>query len=144
MWGATIIGGVLTAVLPCALLAADGGGGGEELVEMGYPAQLDPAALSPMVRIAVEVGIVALVMAILLCLHRIMRGPHLADRVLATEALSMQVVGLVILLTIRLGTTAFFDVALVVAIIGFATTLAFAQYIGAEARRKQQQERQAS
>ncbi|MBL1218225.1 MAG: K+/H+ antiporter subunit F [Planctomycetes bacterium] len=66
-----------------------------------------------------------------LCLYRMLRGPHLADRVLAGDVLSMHVVGLVILLTIRLRTTAFFDAALVVAIIGFASTLAFAQYIGA-------------
>ena len=98
------------------------------------------ASLSLPLRITVDFGMVSLVLGIVLCLYRVLRGPHIADRVLAADALSMQVVGLVILLTLRLGTTAFFDVALVVAIIGFATTLAFAQYIGAHAQAKQRQD----
>ena len=93
--------------------------------------------LSWSVRLVVDLGAITLVAGVLMCLFRILRGPHLADRVLAADTLSMQVVGLVILLTIRIGTTAFFDVALVVAIIGFATTLAFAQYIGAGAKQGQ-------
>lgn len=133
----------LITTWPGLLLAA---GPGEAGGGLDQAAELDPVAVSPMVHVAMEVGMLVLGLAIVLCLSRIMRGPHLADRVLATEALSMQVVGLVILLTLRLGTTAFFDVALVVAIIGFATTLAFAQYIGADAERKRKlkQEQQGS
>ena len=117
------------------LLAAQNAG---KVVETAYPEGGGATALTPAVRLAVEVGVLTLGFAIILCLYRIMRGPHLADRVLAADALSLQVVGLVILLTLRLGTTAFFDVALVVAIIGFASTLAFAQYIGAHAQAKQE------
>jgi len=73
---------------------------------------------------------VTITLGIVLVLYRMLRGEHLADRVLAADALALHVVGLVILLAIRLGTEVFFDAALVVAIIGFASTLAFAQYIG--------------
>jgi len=107
--------------------AAGGAGNGEAAAQ----------ALPLGVRLVVDLGAVTLVAGVVMCLIRILRGPHLADRVLAADTLSMQVVGLVILLTIRIGTTAFFDVALVVAIIGFATTLAFAQYIGAGAKKGQ-------
>ncbi len=128
---------LLSHLKPAALsLAAQQGA--EKVIEAGYTASNETVILSPLVRYAVEVGVVVLVIAIILCLYRIMRGPHLADRVLAADALSLQVVGLVILLTLRLGTTAFFDVALVVAIIGFATTLAFAQLIGAHALAKRE------
>ena len=60
-----------------------------------------------------------------------LHGPSLADRVLAADLLSLHVVGLVILLTIYLGNLVFFDAALAVAIIGFVSTLGFAQYIHA-------------
>jgi multicomponent K+:H+ antiporter subunit F len=60
-----------------------------------------------------------------------MKGPSLADRVTAADTLALEVIGLVIVLAIRLETTIFFDAALVVAIVGFASTVAFAQYIGA-------------
>jgi multicomponent K+:H+ antiporter subunit F len=78
----------------------------------------------------VNVGVVTIAFGMVLMLHRILKGPQLADRVLAADAISMHVVGLVILLAIRLRTDVFFDAALILAIIGFASTLAFAQYIG--------------
>ena len=83
----------------------------------------------------VDVGIVTLTIGMLILFYRIVRGPQLADRVLSSDAFSLHVVGLVILLAIRLRTEVFFDAAIVVAIIGFASTLAFAQYIGNRRRK---------
>lgn len=77
----------------------------------------------------VDIGIIALTCAFVMCLWRLVRGPSLADRGLATDTLAMQVVGLVILLTIRLRTLMFFDAVLIVSILGFASTVAFAQFI---------------
>lgn len=87
--------------------------------------------------IVVDVGIITLTIGMLIMFYRIVRGPQLADRVLASDTFSLHVVSLVILLAIRLRTEVFFDAALVVAIIGFASTLAFAQYIGNRRRRKE-------
>jgi multisubunit Na+/H+ antiporter MnhF subunit len=78
----------------------------------------------------VELGIVALGVSIVVCLWRILRGPTLADRGLASDVIALQVVGLAILLTIRLKMLVFFDAVLIVAILGFASTIAFAQFIG--------------
>jgi multicomponent K+:H+ antiporter subunit F len=78
----------------------------------------------------VELGIVALGVSIVVCLYRILRGPTLADRGLASDVIALQVVGLAILLTIRLKMLVFFDAVLIVAILGFASTIAFAQFIG--------------
>ena len=80
-------------------------------------------------------GAIALIIGMGLCLFRVIRGPHLADRVLAADTLALQVVGLVLLLSTSLESTVFFDVALVLAIIGFASTVAFSQYIYAKAQR---------
>ena len=81
----------------------------------------------------IRLGYVVLVAGIVLSLYRILRGPHQADKVLAGDVLAMQVVGLVILLTMALGRDYFIDAALVVALVGFASTVAFSQYIGARA-----------
>lgn len=91
-------------------------------------------AAATLLEIGLAIGFATLVLGIVLCLWRILRGPHLADRVLAADAMALHVVGLVIVLAIKLDTVIFFDVALVVAIIGFVSSLAFAQYIGS--RRK--------
>lgn len=79
----------------------------------------------------VRLGMITVTVGMLLCLYRMLKGPHLADRVLAGDTLAMHVVAFVVLLAIAMRTTIFFDAVLVVAIIGFASTLAFAQYIGA-------------
>ncbi len=78
----------------------------------------------------VNAGVLTLTLGMVMMLYRILRGPQLADRVLAADALSLHMVGIIVLLAIRLQTDVFFDAALIVAIIGFASTLAFAQYIG--------------
>lgn len=78
----------------------------------------------------VDIGIYVLGLGFLLCLLRMVKGPTLADRGIASDLLSMQVVGLAILLTIRLQTLIYFDAVLIVAILGFASTVAFAQFIG--------------
>jgi multicomponent K+:H+ antiporter subunit F len=82
----------------------------------------------------VEVGIVALFVAILMCLYRLLRGPQLVDRAIASDTLGVQVVGLVVLLTIRSESLMYFDAVLIMAIMGFASTVAFAQYIARRGR----------
>ena len=84
-----------------------------------------------MVGVAVQVGVVALVAGIGMATVRIVRGPEVAARLLAADVLSLEVVGLVILLAVDQKKSLSLDVALLVAIVGFASTLAFAQFIGA-------------
>lgn len=79
-----------------------------------------------------QVGLGVLVLGVLLCLWRMVKGPHLADRVLAADTMAMLVAGLVVVLIIMYDTALYYDAALVVAILGFASTVAFAQYIGAK------------
>ncbi|MCG8401159.1 MAG: monovalent cation/H+ antiporter complex subunit F [Firmicutes bacterium] len=81
----------------------------------------------------VHIGVAGVLGGMFMCLYRLMRGPNLADRVLASDMLSLHVAGLVILLCVFMRTTIFFDAALVVAILGFVSTVAFSQYIHARA-----------
>ena len=77
----------------------------------------------------VAFAIVVIVLGMFLCLYRLLRGPHLADRALAVDVISIQLIGLVILLIIRFGTVWFVDGVMVLSLIGFAGTVAMAQYI---------------
>jgi multicomponent K+:H+ antiporter subunit F len=60
---------------------------------------------------------------------RLLRGPEATDRVLALDTLYVLVVALVVLLGIMLGTDLFFEAALLVALLGFASTVALARYL---------------
>ena len=82
--------------------------------------------------VIVQIGVLVLVLGVLLCLYRMIKGPHLADRVLAGDTVAMLVAGLVVMLAIKYDSALFYDAALVVAILGFVSTVAFAQYIGAK------------
>lgn len=79
-----------------------------------------------------KAGIGVLVLGILLTLWRVIKGPHLADRVLAGDTMAMLVAGLVVVIAVLYESAIFYDAALVVAILGFVSTLAFSQYIGAK------------
>lgn len=90
-----------------------------------------------LVEYTVDVGILLIAAAILLCLIRLFRGPHLADRAIALDTIAIQVIGLVILLTLRIDSLVLFDGALVLSLVGFAGTVAVAQYIIRPHRRRQ-------
>jgi multicomponent Na+:H+ antiporter subunit F len=62
-------------------------------------------------------------------LIRVVLGPSLADRVVAVDALVVTVVAAIVLNAIREDSAFFFDVALVVAFVGFLGTTAGARYI---------------
>jgi len=112
--------------LPTILIAAADAGAAADA------AKPEPSLMHWPLMLAVQVGVGVLVLGILLCLWRMIKGPHLADRVLAGDTMAMLVAGLVVVLAIKYGSTLFYDAALVVAILGFVSTVAFAQYIGAK------------
>ena len=74
------------------------------------------------------VGAVALVMA--LCAVRLFRGPSVADRVLALDTLYLNAVALIVMLGMLWGNRLWFEAALLVAMLGFVSTVALGRYIG--------------
>jgi multicomponent K+:H+ antiporter subunit F len=56
-------------------------------------------------------------------------GPEVTDRVLALDTMYINVVALVILFGMRFGTELFFEAALIIALLGFASTVALARYL---------------
>lgn len=67
--------------------------------------------------------------ALLLAVARLVQGPSLPDRVLALDTLYINAIALVILYGIWRGTELFFEVALLIAVLGFVSTVAVAKYM---------------
>mgnify|MGYP001448645639 CR=1 FL=1 len=80
--------------------------------------------------IVADIVTVCVFLAIAMCLFRMVKGPTVVDRGIAADTLSLQVIAMAILLCIRMSTLVGFDVVLIIAILGFVSTLAFAQYVG--------------
>ena len=66
--------------------------------------------------------------AVLLAFVRLVRGPDLANRVVALDLLSVLGVGIAAAAAVRAGDAVYLDVALVLALIAFLGTVAFARY----------------
>ena len=72
--------------------------------------------------------------ASLLAFVRLVKGPTIADRVVALDLLAIISVGVIIVYDVATSLPVFLDAAIVLALVGFAGTIAFARYI--ERRRR--------
>ena len=79
--------------------------------------------------LALDIAAGAISLAMVLCGWRLIRGPNVVDRLLAIDTLYLNAVALIVLLGIRLHTPILFEAALVVAMLGFVSTVALARYL---------------
>ena len=70
-----------------------------------------------------------IVLAMLLAFIRLVRGPSLPDRVVALDLITIQIAAMLAVDTIATGQAVFLDAAIVLALISFLGTVAFARYL---------------
>ncbi len=85
--------------------------------------------MKELLSVCIDIGIVSVAISILLCAWRLFKGPDAADRILAVDTLYMGLVALVVLLGMRWQTGLLFEAALIVAMLGFVSTVALSRYI---------------
>jgi len=67
--------------------------------------------------------------ALILSFIRLVMGPDLPDRILALDTLYINSIALLILLGIYLDSALYFEAALLIAVMGFISTLALSKYL---------------
>jgi multicomponent K+:H+ antiporter subunit F len=77
----------------------------------------------------IPVCLAMLALALVLGTARLIKGPNLPDRVLALDTLYITAIPLIILYGIWKGTELFFEIALLIAVLGFVSTVAAAKYM---------------
>ncbi|MBQ0832309.1 K+/H+ antiporter subunit F [Marinobacter sp.] len=82
-----------------------------------------------MITIALYLTIAMVTLAALLNVYRLIKGPSEPDRVLAIDTLYINAIALIILLGITLGTRMYLESALLIAVMGFVSTVAMAKYL---------------
>lgn len=60
---------------------------------------------------------------------RLLRGPTPADRVLALDTMYLDGMLMILILGLRIGTDLYFDIALLISLLGFASSMAMAKYL---------------
>lgn len=78
---------------------------------------------------AMDFALAAVALAMLLVGWRVLRGPETVDRVLALDTLYVNAVALIVLLGLRSGSGLLFEAALIVAMLGFVSTVALSRYL---------------
>ena len=68
-------------------------------------------------------------LGLLVTLWRIVTGPTQADRILGLDTMVINVIALVLLFGLSLGTAVFFEAALLIALVGFVSTVAYCRFI---------------
>ncbi|EXI74633.1 MAG TPA: K+/H+ antiporter subunit F [Candidatus Accumulibacter phosphatis] len=82
-----------------------------------------------MLTAALEIAFVLIALAQALNLYRLLRGPDLCDRILALDTLGISAIALLVLFGIRSANTAYFEVALLLALLGFVGTVALCKFL---------------
>lgn len=82
-----------------------------------------------MIAAATAFAMIAISASILLNLYRLWAGPDVTDRILALDTMVINAIGLIVLAGILLGTTIYFEAALLFAMVGFVSTVAFCKFL---------------
>lgn len=78
---------------------------------------------------ALDIATAVVAVSCVLCGWRLLKGPEITDRILAIDTLYMNAVALIVLLGLRWRTDLLFEAALIVAMLGFVSTVALARYV---------------
>jgi multicomponent K+:H+ antiporter subunit F len=82
-----------------------------------------------LMNIALWVSLGAVALAQVMAMIRLMIGPTIGDRILALDTMVVNAIGLIVLLGIAQGTTIYFEVTLIIAMLGFVSTVAYARFV---------------
>jgi multisubunit Na+/H+ antiporter MnhF subunit len=82
-----------------------------------------------MIEVVTSIGVVILALCIIMAAYRVIAGPSQPDRVIALDTIAINIVGLILILEIQLGSRAYVDAALVIALLSFLGTVALAKYL---------------
>lgn len=67
--------------------------------------------------------------AVLMSLYRLLIGPAMTDRILALDTLAINAIGLIVLMGVAWGTKMYFEAAILFAMVGFLSAIAFCKYL---------------
>ena len=82
-----------------------------------------------MMNFSLAVAFVTLALGQILSMVRLVLGPTAGDRILALDTMVINALGIVVVLGIYQGVQIYFEVSLLIAMLGFVSTVALARFI---------------
>lgn len=78
---------------------------------------------------ALMIAFGAVAISQIMAMIRLVIGPNTGDRILALDTMVVNAIGLIVLLGIYQGTRLYFEVSLIIAMLGFVSTVAYARFV---------------
>ena len=82
-----------------------------------------------MIGIATYFAFGCFALAMLMNLWKVATAPDVADRILALDTMFINAIALMVLYGLALGSAIFFEAAMIIAMLGFVSTVAYARFI---------------
>jgi len=82
-----------------------------------------------MIDVAIYFAISCFALGLLMNLWRVVQGPGVGDRVLALDTMVINSIALLVLYGVLNGTAVYFEVSLIIAMVGFISTVAYARFM---------------
>ena len=82
-----------------------------------------------LMQVALIMGFVTLSLSQVMAMVRLVIGPNVGDRILALDTMVINALGLIVLLGIAQGTAVYFEVSMIIAMLGFVSTVAYARFV---------------
>jgi multicomponent K+:H+ antiporter subunit F len=82
-----------------------------------------------MLSVAITISLAMLGLSLALTLVRLLRGPDLTDRILALDTMYINAAAMLVLYGLELGTGRYYEAALLIAMLGFITTVVLSKFL---------------
>lgn len=82
-----------------------------------------------MIALALYFAFGCLGLSLLFCMWRLISAPTVGDRILALDTMVINGIGLIILFGVAGSTQAFFEAGLIIAMLGFVSTVAYCRFL---------------
>jgi len=77
----------------------------------------------------VLIAFVVVALCQIMAMTRVIKGPHTGDRILALDTMVINAIGLIVLMGLSQGIRIYFEVSLIIAMLGFLSTVAYARFV---------------
>ena len=79
--------------------------------------------------IALMIAFAALAIGQIMAMIRLVKGPSTGDRILALDTMVINAIGLIVVLGISQGFRIYFEASMIIAMLGFVSTVAYARFV---------------
>jgi multicomponent Na+:H+ antiporter subunit F len=87
------------------------------------------------IEFATDLSVIIIGLSILIIFFRLIIGPTIEDRIVALDLLAANAIAFIVVYAIQSGTTTFLDVGVILALLAFLGTVAFAYYLERRTKR---------